>query len=250
MHTDDPTQEEFLAQYRLTDAQPAEEAPRHLRVNFVTSGDGAVTYGGHSGQLGGMNDRLLMHVLRAMSDVVLVGAGTVRAEGYGGLGISNELMAWRATHIAQAPPRIVIATNALDLEPTMPVFVNSDARPIIAAPRAAIEALGSTGHMFDEVADQLVCGEQRLDLRTLLDALHSQGLSRVLCEGGPHLFGALLEDDLVDEVCLTVSPAFTAGHAGRISASANEVFRSFDLEPPMRDSEGFLFLRYLRPEGL
>ena len=56
-----------------------------VRMNFVSSADGAVTLDGRSGALGGDTDRELMQVLRAMADVVLVGAGTVRAEGYGGL---------------------------------------------------------------------------------------------------------------------------------------------------------------------
>ena len=257
MSTEKVTLEGFLAAYRLPDAVNSTGLPGpgnepiafahtpalHLRVNFISSADGAVTYGGHSGALGGANDRLLMRVLRAMSDVVLVGAGTVRAEGYGGLGIPLELRQWRAAHIAQAPPRIVIATNRLDLTPDMPVFAQADARPIIAAPHTA---LASTPHDFSQVADLLVCGEQRLDLEELLGALEREGLGRVLCEGGPHLFGALLDADLVDEVCLTVSPTFTAGAAGRISASPHEVFRSFLPGPPMADDEGFVFLRYLR----
>ncbi len=54
-----------------------------VRANFISSADGAVSLDGRSGGLSGKADRLLFHVLRALADIILVGAGTVRAEHYG-----------------------------------------------------------------------------------------------------------------------------------------------------------------------
>ncbi|WP_203230917.1 dihydrofolate reductase family protein, partial [Agromyces humi] len=85
-----PTRDELLEAYAIADRDvPA------VRMNFVTSLDGAVTLEGRSGGLGDEHDRLAMQVLRTLADVVLVGAGTVRVEGYGGLQVDAADAAWR-----------------------------------------------------------------------------------------------------------------------------------------------------------
>lgn len=239
-----PSRDELFARYRYDKA--AEAAPRaHVRMNFVTSADGAATDAGLSGGLGGRTDRVLMSVLRAMSDAVLVGAGTVRAEGYGGLSIPPEMLAWRRTAMpeAAAHPRVVIASSALALEPEMPVFTQTERRPLILTSRAAAQA---HGRRFAGVADVRAAGETELDLEEVLGLLPDIGIGRVLCEGGPRLFGSLLEADLVSEVCLTTAPVFTAGDAGRIATSGTAVRRGFALRGHFVDDEGFLFTRYVR----
>lgn len=239
--TDDIPVEEFFSTYAVDDESVSET---YLRVNFVTSADGAATAQGRSGGLGGANDRRLMNVLRAMSDVVLVAAGTVRAEGYGGLNLSEEVRPWRDTHRRIGDPQIVIATNSLALEPEMDVFQRAERPPIIATSKVAAETAGTR---FDGVAEVLACGNDRLDLPELLRVLASRGQTQVLCEGGPHLFGSLLEADLVGEVDLTVAPLFEAGSASRISTTHEEVRREFNLGTVLTDNDGYLFLRYCRP---
>lgn len=231
--------EEFFASYATGGTDPA--AP-YLRVNFVTSADGAATVRGRSGGLGGTNDRRLMNVLRAMSDAVLVGAGTVRAEGYGGLNLSEEVRPWRTAHYTSEAPQMVIAANRLALDPQMDVFQHEESPPIIAAPKAAVQAAGDR---FDGLAEVLACGTDRLDLRRLLQILAERGQTQILCEGGPHLFGSLLELNLVDEVDLTVSPMFEAGTARRISVSDEELHRTFRIGSVLADQGSYLFLRYL-----
>lgn len=233
-----PTRDRLFTAYALS----GRDRPR-VRINFISSADGAVTLSGHSGGLGGPTDRRLMRVLRTMADVVLVAAGTVRAEGYGGLGQKAEDIAWRREHKLDPELRLAVVTNSLDLEPDSPVFTQADNRPMIitnanspADRRAALA----------EVADIINCGEQSVDLTAVVDELAARGLTQIMCEGGPHLFGSLLEADLVDEVCLTISPRFLAGPTGRIAASATEVDRRFDLASVLTDDEGFVFLRYTR----
>ena len=106
-----------------------------------------------------------------------------------------------------------------------------------AAPAAQRVALA-------EVADVLVCGDESVDLGDALGALADRGLSQVLCEGGPHLFGSLLEAELVDEVCVTVAPRFVGGAAGRIAQGAAEADRRFRLAGSFSDADGYVFLRY------
>jgi riboflavin biosynthesis pyrimidine reductase len=233
-----PTRDELLAAYSLPD-----RSTTRVRMNFVESADGAVTLGGRSGTLGGQTDRTVMQVLRTLSDVVVIGAGTVRAEGYGSIEVSEEDAAWRRSHGLAAQPRLAVVSNDLGLEPGDAVFAEPSRRPIVvthagapSGPRAALE----------EVADILVCGAEAVDLAAMRAALAGRGMHQVLCEGGPHLFGALLDDGLVDEVCVTVAPRFVGGGAGRIVAGASEADRRFRLAHVLTDDDGFVFLRYRR----
>lgn len=230
--------EEWLEAYAL----PDRSTPR-VRVNFVTSADGAVTLDGRSGALGGAGDRALMRVLRTLSDVVLVGAGTVRTEGYGGLNLPDHLTEWRRAAGLPAAPRIAIVSDSLSLDPELSVFRKAEMRPLVlthaAAPAEARTALQS-------VTDVVNCGDSRVEPQRLLAELARQGLRQVLCEGGPGLFGTLLAADLVDEVCLTVSPTFVAGTAPRIAHSPVAARRDVRVANLLSDDEGFVYLRYER----
>ncbi|NUT58469.1 MAG: pyrimidine reductase family protein, partial [Agromyces sp.] len=110
-----PTREQLLEAYAIDDrATPA------VRMNFVMSLDGAVTLEGRSGGLGDEHDRLAMQVLRTLADVVLIGAGTVRVEGYGGLRVGEADAAWRSAHGLAAQPRVAVVSARLDLSPEHP----------------------------------------------------------------------------------------------------------------------------------
>ena len=93
----------------------------------------------------------------------------------------------------------------------------------------------------------LECGEESVDLHAMLTGFAARGWTRVLCEGGPHLFGDLLEAGLVDEVCITLAPRFVGGSAGRIARGAPEIDRRFTLAHAITDDEGFVLLRYTAP---
>jgi riboflavin biosynthesis pyrimidine reductase len=204
----------------------ADPATPGVRMNFVSSADGAVTLGGRSGTLGGDTDRRLMQVLRELCDVVLVGAGTVRAEGYAGV-----------------TPRLAIVSARLQLSPGDPAFAEAAARPLVITSEAAP---ASRRDELDAVADVIVCGAASVDLSLMVRELADRGMPQILCEGGPHLFGSLLDADLVDELCLTVSPRLVGGSAGRIAQGADEADRGFDLRSVMNDDEGYVLLRYAR----
>ncbi|MCD2444273.1 pyrimidine reductase family protein [Agromyces sp. SYSU K20354] len=229
--------EELLAAYAIED-----RATPRVRMNFVMSLDGAVTLDGRSGGLGNADDRRIMGVLRALADVILVGAGTVRVEGYGGVRLPDEVAAWRTGRGMAAQPPLAVVSSRLDLAPGHPFFTDATVRPIVvthsAAPADRRAALA-------EVADMIVSPGDAVDLRHALAALADRGLPQVLCEGGPHLFGALLAADLVDELCLSLSSVLVAGDAGRIAAGAEVPPRRMRLVHELPTDE-MLFLRYAR----
>lgn len=229
--------DEIVERYRVAD-----RAVPWLRMNFITSLDGAATVGGLSAGLGNDDDRLVFDTLRMLSDVIVVGAGTVRAEGYGGVRLAPADESWRVAAGLAGQPALAIVSARLELEPSHPFFADAAVRPLVvtceSAPRKRREALA-------EVADVLLCGTDAVDPRQMVAQLAGRGLRQMLCEGGPHVFGALLSADCVDELCLTISPLLEGGKAGRISRGGTAAPRAMSLVHALPAGD-MLFLRYTR----
>ena len=208
----------------------AVDAERHVRVNFASSADGAVTVDGKSKGLSSDADREVFHVLRGLSDVVLVGAGTARAENYGGAREADG-------HI----PPIAVVSRSLDLDPAARLFTDTKVPPIVVT---CSDSPADERKAFAEICDVIVAGDDTVDVASAIDQLADRGLKRVICEGGPHLFGWLAATKAFDELCLTVAPLLAGGRAGRILAGVES-----QLADPLRlthvlEDSGHLFLRY------
>ncbi len=188
-----------------------------LRVNFVSSIDGSATHAGLSGGLSGEADKRVFEILRRLCDVVLVGAGTVRAEGYGAMQVDEASQAWRLEHGLSAHPAFAIVSASLNLDAASGIFADAPMRPVVLTVESAP---AEARHALSAVADVVDCGRERVDPAVAVAALIERGLDRVHCEGGPHLFGDLVAAGLVDELCLTVSPVLEGGDGPRISAGA------------------------------
>jgi len=221
---------------------PSELSRPWVQVNFVSSPDGAVTVGGKSHGLSGPADKKVFMLGRTLADVILVGAGTATIEGYAGVQAGEVRAAARARlGLAPVPPIAVVSRHAsidsasdLVSSPLVPTIVFTCA----AAPAARLEALAAAG------ADVVVTGDSDVNLSIALAELDKRGLRRVSCEGGPHLFGALIEAGLVDQLCLTVSPKLAGGDASRIAVGPPPAApRDLDLASVLTD-DGFLMLRY------
>lgn len=212
------------------------------RVNFISSLDGAATHDGLSGGLNNPADKVVFDTLRMLSDVVVVGAGTIRAEGYGDIRLEPDAVAWRRSEGLVEQPAIAIVSSSLDISPAHPIFATTGPRPMVithaGSPVDRRTALA-------EVADVLVCGEEAVDMGLLVHALAAAGYPQILCEGGPHLFGALIEADCVDELCLTLSPVLEGGPAGRIAQGDRQATRRMALLHTFA-VEDMLFLRFER----
>lgn len=218
-----------------------DRSSQSVRVNFVASIDGAATDHGLSGGLSGKADKRVFDILRRLCDVVLVGAGTVRAEGYGAMRLNQASVQLRRANGLPDQPVFAIVSGTLGLDPESPVFTKA---PV----RALVVTVGASSHVKREalsrVTDVLVCGEKKLDVGVMLDAFAKRGLRQVLCEGGPTLFGTLLDADRVDELCLTISPLIEAGDAHRIVVGTLEKTRRMALHHVLV-SDSTLMLRYL-----
>jgi riboflavin biosynthesis pyrimidine reductase len=201
-----------------------------VRVNFVSSVDGAVSVDGRSAGLGSPADKAVFGVLRELAEVVLVGAGTARAEKYRG--------ARKPVRGTSTPPPIAVVTGSADLPVDSGLFTDTRVPTIVlttaGAPADRREALREAG------ADVVLLED--LTPASLLAELARRGLHRVLCEGGPGLHGDLVAAGAVDELCLTVAPLLAAGEAGRIARGPAEP-ESMELAHVLEE-DGVLLLRY------
>ncbi|PFG30802.1 pyrimidine reductase family protein [Paramicrobacterium agarici] len=211
-----------------------------LRMNFVSSADGGVTVNGLSGGLGTDADHVVFDALRTLADVVIVGAGTVRAEGYGAMRV--DAVEQRTARGIAPQPVFAIVSRSLSLDPGDRIFRDAPVRPIIVTCETAD---AERRERLESVADVLICGAGRVDGIAMRRALAERGLNQMHCEGGPTLFGALVRDDAVDELCLTVSPTLVGGAAGRILSGDDQTLRSLSLTHICED-DGTLLLRYVR----
>lgn len=231
-----------LSDEDIVAAYPTPDGQRLLRVNFVSSVDGAVTLDGRSGPLGGPGDRRILGLLRVNCDAVLVAAGTVRVEGYSPLQTAEARRRMRVARGRTPDPVLVLVTRRLGFDPADPRFTQAPQRPVIVTTE---ETATRVGGRFAEVADVLGVGRAEVDLRAALDALAERGLRHVLCEGGPHLLGSLIDADLVDELCLTLAPKLVGPGPSRMVAGPPTAVRELTLTQILAAGDE-LFLRYAR----
>jgi riboflavin biosynthesis pyrimidine reductase len=201
-----------------------------------------VTVDGRSAGLGGPGDQQIFDVLRMVCDALVVAAGTVRAENYDALRLDAPRREWRIAHGLAEFPLMVIVSRALRLDPAQEIFLDAPIRPIVVTHSGADAGRRAA---LAEVADIITAGDGEVDLPRALAELHGRGATQVLCEGGPRLLGAMTAADLVDEVCLTVSPLLAGGDAGRMAAGPPGDLRPMALRHILTDDD-MLFLRYAR----
>jgi riboflavin-specific deaminase-like protein len=212
-------------------------------TNMIASVDGAANLYGRSGDLGGPADRAVFSALRSAPDVILVGAGTVRAEGYGPPRTTTERQIRRVARGQEPFPRIAVVTNRLELDLTSPLFTESPNRPLVVTSNRPSPARRDEVSL---VADVVVAGDDQVDLGAALAALAALGVRVVLCEGGPSLDGQLVAAGLLDEVCVTIAPLLAGGTASRIMhGPPPERPEGLRLDRVL-EQDGTLLLRYLR----
>ncbi|MHA7241086.1 pyrimidine reductase family protein [Arthrobacter sp. TMS1-12-1] len=194
-------------------AYPATDRP-YVRFNFIAAADGAATSGGFSAGLGNDGDQRIFAVLRRLADVVLVGAGTIRAEGYGGELVDCDARSWRSAHGLAAHPAVAVISGSLALDPVSDFFRRAPVRPVVLT---SAGAPADRRAALEEVADVVDCGADTVEAPTALAELGRRGLLRVLCEGGPAVLGDFTRSGAVDELCLSVSPLLVGGDGPRIA---------------------------------
>jgi len=216
-----------------------------VRANFISTLDGAVT--GDDGRSGSINtraDREVFSLLRALSDVVLVGAGTARTEGYRRATVGTRWKGLRQDRPAH--PTVAVVSRSGDVPKGL-----SEARQdsgdvlLVTCARAGTDATDLARRTLGEDG-VIVAGEASVDLAAAVSLLAVRGLPRILCEGGPHLMGDLAASGCLDELCLTIAPTLIGGDHPRITTGATV---AANLQPRLLiESEGTILGRWSRAD--
>ncbi len=213
-----------------------------LAVNFVSSADGAVTIAGRSRPLSNSADRAVYPLGSKLADVIMVGARTAIVEEFTGITPDDELLELRERHGLAPVPPIAVITSGLSLPPDAPVITDVRTPTIVvtcaSAPRELRDAWAAAG------ADLLIAGADQVDLAAAVERLAERGLGRIHCDGGPTLFGALLQAGAVDELRLTLSPLLVSGAASRIASGAAIDPAVLSLDSVLAENDT-LIMRYL-----
>jgi riboflavin biosynthesis pyrimidine reductase len=187
-----------------------------LGVCMVSSIDGSTVIDNNSRGLSSKTDQEVLLTLRDLADVLIVGAATVRIEGYG-------------------PPRkrgqrVGVVSRRGDVDAASPLFTSGAGFLILPedAPSTPI--------------DSVRAGIGDVDFPRALAQLDA---AFVQAEGGAQLNGALSAADVIDEMNVTISPQLAGGDGPRVTSGSVQVSRKMRLAHVLED-DGFLFTRYLR----
>ncbi|MFF8290124.1 pyrimidine reductase family protein [Streptomyces sp. NPDC016309] len=216
-----------------------------LRANMVSSLDGAAQHEGRSQPISSDTDMRIFGTLRGLADVVIVGAETVRKEGYRPAR-AREAFAARRAAAGQGPaPAIAVVSASLELDFSAPLFTGPLVPTLVLTGASAAPDRVSAAR--EAGAEVIVAGDgPGVEPARAVRALAGRGLTRQLTEGGPRLLGQLVAEGVLDELCLTVSPLLTAGGAQRIAGGPSLKVPERYALASLLEEDGFLFTRYVR----
>ena len=224
-----------------------------VRVNFIASADGAATAAGLSRGLQTPGDNRVFAALRDLADVILVGAATAAAEGYRPSAPGPSRRAVRTGYGLAEAPAIAVVSASLELDLAAPLYQAAEVAPTLLITSSAAP-LGRRNDIIDlaggpsrlQLIEAPADGFGGVDLAAAVASLHELGYRRILCEGGPRLFGAAVAAEVVDELCLSYSPML-AGPAGSRILTGPDQLPGFPVNLQLialLEEDGALFARY------
>jgi riboflavin biosynthesis pyrimidine reductase len=244
---------------------PLHEGRPTVLANFVETLDGVVALG--TGDLSGGGlvsgfhepDRFVMGLLRSVADAVVVGAGTLRRSRNGfwtPADAQPEFTAafadWRRS-MSLAPLPMTVIVTASGVIPVDHEGLHDPAAPaLVVTSPAGRERLLARGIGADVAMEAIGSGDA-IDGRAIVDAVARRGARVILTEGGPHLLGAFLDADILEELFLTVAPQLTGRTPDRMTLVEGHALSPADARwqhlVSVRRSGDHLLLRYRRGDG-
>lgn len=208
---------------------------------MISSLDGSAVLGAVSGGLSSPADQKLMDVQRSVVDAVVIGAGTLRDEGYGGLRVQDDSVAWRRSRGMSEHPVLVVVSRTLALDPGSAFLAEAPVRPLILTGAAASSRQRAA---LEEVADVVVLddGAGGVDARAAHELFARRGWQRVHGEGGPSVLAAWLAAGRVAELHLSLSPVLAGSQSLGLLGAAIDPQR-LELRQVLRDGS-MLLTRY------
>lgn len=221
----------------------------YVFVNVAMSADGKLsTRERRQVKISGTADFQRVDRIKAASDAIMVGIGTVLADDPSLTVKSPEL---KAERIAQGqdenPIRVVVDSRGRT--PIEAAILNKGpGRRIVAVAGTAAE---QNRKALEGKAEVIATGVESVDLSALLEALHARGVRRLMVEGGGTLIWSLIEADLVDEIQTFVGNLVIGGKDAPTLADgtgflADQGFVKLDLADIQRMEEGVLLTWQVR----
>lgn len=219
--------------------------PRHecwVTGHMVAGLDGTAAIDGKVGALSTEVDQDLFRRMRQIADVVLVGAETVRREGYGLVRLSDEAKAARQQLGKPPTPAVAVVSGSLELNWKLKLFSKAPAhaKTMIITSESADPTRVTEAKQYTDV---ITAGADRVEPAAALQALADRGHQVVLCEGGPTLLGEFVAADRLDELCLSISPIMGGDNLPVGVIPEGTGITTFELRSIMSEADT-LFLRY------
>ncbi|GAB3623611.1 pyrimidine reductase family protein [Mariniluteicoccus endophyticus] len=233
--------DDALDAYRAVDrSHPQGEA--WVMGHMVAGLDGTAAINGRVGALSTTPDKELFRRMRELADVVLVGAETIRREGYAAIDLDEDARARRVGAGRTPTPPVAIVSRSLDLDLGGRVFTEpeSHARTMLVTGRAADP---DRLRAAEQVADIVMAGDDGVDPREAVAALARLGHRVIVCEGGPTWLGELAAASRLDELCLSVAPLMGGDRLPVAVTPEGAGTTGFALRHVLADDDT-LFLRY------
>ncbi|APF39700.1 dihydrofolate reductase family protein [Neomicrococcus aestuarii] len=234
------SEDDLLALYE----PPADSSAGFVRFNFVMTADGGATHRGVSGDIGGPADKQMFQLLRRFAHVLLMGARTVRAEGYEGDVLSLEDKSWRSQRGLSEYLRVALISGSLHLDPQDKFFLQSPTVPLIYTSESSSPDQRAK---LSDVAEIVLAGKDRVEPQLVVQDLLQRGYSMIHSEGGPTVLGEFQQANLVDSLCVTLAPKTAGPGEKRIGGdsgnTATNELRDMQLHHVL-EQDGELVLEY------
>lgn len=254
---------------------PSRHAGPYVFSNFVSTLDGVVSLNekGHAsgGDISGFSsqDRMVMGLLRAIADVVVIGAGTLDADSrhlwtaaaifpdlaqeYGQLSWQLSRQPGRTPGNSEAPLHVIVSgSGTIDL--SLPAFTSGKVQALILTTAPGAKRL--LRHAVPDSVEIRAMGRggRAFSARAILDEVcRTHPARRILVEGGPRLIGDFYAERLIDEQFLTLAPQLAGRDFGdrRLSLVMGKAFAPGDGRwgrlTDLRRGDSHLYLRYAFP---
>ncbi len=213
----------------------------YVRLNYSATVNGKIAVNGRSDGLGSDIDKLVFGWMRRLADVILVTAGTMRADRYRGARTWEALRAQRRARGQREVAPIAVVTASADIDTSGPLFNDTSTPPIILTVTSA--SAKNVAKLERAGAHVLTIGSNPADAKDIIQALSGMNLNRILCEGGPSLFSNIIAAEVYDEVCVTLSPNF--GGSREVSSDMPDILHPMQLRSVLSDGN-VLLMQYGR----
>lgn len=216
-----------------------------VMANMVMSADGSYSLSGKSGGLSGTADKEVFHELRALADVILVGAQTARAERYRRPASDQARREQRRAEGRPEYARLALVSGSGAFPSDQPFLDGDGPDPIVFVPEGApltADEMAAAGVPEAGIEIRRIAAAT-VEPAHVIDSLTADGARIVLCEGGPSLLGQMCAAGLLDQLFLTLAPKLAGGdHTGLLGRTA-ELGLDLDLVGGLEE-QGYLMLNY------